>query len=274
MYQTEVAATEIIRKNRELYDETFSAVWQYAVYGALHGGWEFINLGGRRMLDEIARRTSLGPRGVVLELCSGQGAACRYLAEFYGCSVTGVEINSMQTARARALLQKSAPRVAERVRLVEGDVMQWRDPGSYDVVFSLDSMMLIPRLKSVFENAFDSLRERGMMAFATIVAGERADDRIRSFVWKNDGMINLLSHDEYEGLLLDAGFEQVESKDFTELSTCASETMRDALEELINEGVDAVDIAEYVEGLEVNDIYLSGFRSGKLGYNLFTGRRP
>ena len=47
-------AGEVLQKNREIYSETSSPVWYLAVYGPAHDGWEFINLGGRQVLDRLA----------------------------------------------------------------------------------------------------------------------------------------------------------------------------------------------------------------------------
>src|SRR5437667_4079033 len=138
------ATSDLIRqKNNELYDETSGRVWQLAVYDGLHDGWEFINLGGKQILRSMAARADLGPAKRVLELCCGQAATCRYLADTYGCEVTGVEMNPRQVEKARAHLSSAAPHVANRVEIVLDNVVDWRPRQLYDAVISIDSFVLI-----------------------------------------------------------------------------------------------------------------------------------
>src|SRR5690348_10000477 len=110
---------EIIQKNREIYSETSSAVWQIAVYGGLHGGWEFLNLGGARALERIVHSAGHIAGKRVLELCAGQAAPARYLAQVYGCHVTAVEMNPGQVVNARARVAELDEGTAELIEIVE-----------------------------------------------------------------------------------------------------------------------------------------------------------
>jgi sarcosine/dimethylglycine N-methyltransferase len=263
----------VARKNSELYDETSGPVWQRAVYEPVHDGWEFINLGGQRLLDTIAQCINLGTGHEVLEMCSGLGATCRYLAERYGCKVTGIEMNPRQVEGARARLSEVAPHVAQRICIIENNVLDWRASRRYDAVISLDSLMLIANLPRVIENSYHSLRPGGLLQVATIVAESSLDDDLRKFAWEMDGMISLSTVEEYQEILQAAGFVEIEFRDFTHLAIESSLKIAAALERNKDEIVRAQGETVYQGWFDVGSVYLSAFREGKLGYQLIAGRR-
>jgi cyclopropane fatty-acyl-phospholipid synthase-like methyltransferase len=262
-----------VRKNRELYDQTSGLVWRLAVYDAFHGGWEFINLGGRALLDTLARRARLGPGKEVLELCSGQGATCRYLAQHYGCGVTGVEMNPQQVRRARESLAAAPPHVARLVRLVEDDVLCWHPQRRYDAVYLIDSLMLIEALPALLGKVHATLRPRGLLMVSVIVAGPVPDEGLCRYAWEMDGMIGLRTPREYADRLEAAGFTAITCDDVTALAVESSATMATALDRHREEIEGAQGADMYRAWKEAGEIYLAAFRQGKLGYLLATARR-
>src|SRR5215204_6664186 len=95
---------EFIRKNK-IYDHMAELVWRLVVYEPVHGGWEFVNIGGRNILNFIGQMAK--DRGVRqgVEFCCGSGATCRYLAQNYDLQLTGIDINEKQIEFARELLE-------------------------------------------------------------------------------------------------------------------------------------------------------------------------
>jgi sarcosine/dimethylglycine N-methyltransferase len=274
MFTATATADFLIQKNSDLYDETSGRVWQLAVYDGLHGGWEFINLGGKRILTHIAQRAGLAPGSAVLEFCCGQAATCRYLAENYGCYVTGIEINPHQVEKARTHLLNASRAIAGRVEIVTGNILDWHSSRSYDAVVSLDSFMLIPNLSRAVSAAYESLRPGGVLTVVTINSGPFIDDKFRQFAWEMDGMISLYSPEDYIDLFSDAGFDEIEVEDFTDLAVENSVKINSALEDHQHEIVREEGIAAYRGWLEVGLVYLSAFRERKLTYQLIIGRRP
>lgn len=275
---TALAATaeDLERKNREVYDDVTGPVWRLAVYDALHEGWELIDLGGLHVLDEIARRADLGPGLAALELGSGQGAGCRYLAERWGCEVTGVERNPRQMDRARALLDKLArrdPGAASRVRLIEEDAIQWRPDRLYDVVYSVDAFMLIADLAMLLRKACEALQPGGRLLASAILAGPNLDEPLRRFVWEVDGMINLPSAAEYREILAASGLRDAVVEDLTPLAIESSERMAAALERHARKIVASHGQDVYCGWTSVGEIYLSAFRERKLTYQFLDARR-
>jgi cyclopropane fatty-acyl-phospholipid synthase-like methyltransferase len=272
IFRAHASADEVVLKNRELYDETSGPVWDLAVYGALHDGWELINLGGERLLNTLAQRSGLGAGAVVADLCCGQGAACRWLAERCGWRLTGVELNPRQVQRARAALEELEPEVADRIEIIEADVLAWRPERRFDAVFSFDSLMLLPDAAAFLATARASLRPGGLLLVSTLLAGPRTTDRVRRFVWEVDGMITLLTAAELAALAAEAGLEEPVVEDLRDVAVESSETMLEALaaarEEIVaREGEDG-----YRGWYEGSKVYLDTFRDGRLAYGLLAAR--
>ncbi|HEX8185684.1 MAG TPA: methyltransferase domain-containing protein [Blastocatellia bacterium] len=272
-HSQEIRAAEIARKNREIYDETSDPVWRLAVYQPLHGGWEFINLGGQWLLDTFAAQAMLGPDKSILELCSGQGATCRYLAERFECRVTGVEMNPRQVEQARARLKEVSPQVARRVELVEANILCWNPERVYDAVYTIDSLMLVDDIQGALSKAYASLRPGALLMIAVILAGPHIDERMRRFAWEVDGMISLLAPSNYRHLLSSAGFREIDCRDITARAIDSSELIASALDQNRGAIVDLQGEEVYRGWLDVGEVYLAGFRSGKLSYYLITARR-
>lgn len=273
MFQAKASAAEIAAKNSELYDETSGPIWELGVYGPVHDGWEFINLGGHRLLELLVDRSGLGPGASAVELCCGQGATCRLLAERHGWRVTGVEMNPRQVERARAALDGLDPQVARRVEIVEADALAWRPREPCAAVFSLDSMMLIPDPGAFLTTARKALAPGGLLLVSTLVAGPEIDDRMRRFVWEIDGMITLPSPEELREQAAAAGFADATVEDLTGLAIESSERILTGLEAAREEIVRIEGEDGFRGWHEGGKVYLDAFRDGRLGYSLLTGGR-
>jgi cyclopropane fatty-acyl-phospholipid synthase-like methyltransferase len=274
MFQVKTSEGVIRQKNGEIYDDTAGEVWRLAVYEPVHHGWEFINLGGATVLDRMAADSAIGPDTSVIELCSGQGAACRYLATHFGCTATGVELNAGQFANAVARLREDTPAVSARVAFVHADILRFRPTLTFDVACSLDSLMLIEDVPAALRTAFACLRPGGTLTFVTIGAGPALDDAMRRFAWECDGMITLADGEQYRQWLEGAGFVDVVVDDLTDLAVQRSID----LETAVTRNRDAIVRAEgecvYRGWVDVGAVYLRGFQARRLGYPLITARRP
>lgn len=209
---------EILERNRLEYDDAADPYWRLTVYDAVHGGWWLASIGGRAALDWIGGRTRLGPGAEALELGSGLGDTCRYLAERFGCRATGIEINPQQVEQARRRLERRAQELRERVRFVEGDVLAWRAPHPFQAVYAIDTLMLLEDRPAVLAAVRAALVPGGCAAFADVLAGPAITPAVRDFIWREDGILGLPTIDEQRGQLAAAGFEDVEIVDRTGLA--------------------------------------------------------
>jgi cyclopropane fatty-acyl-phospholipid synthase-like methyltransferase len=263
----------LIQRNHELYDHTSDEIWRLVAYDPLHEGWEFINLGGRWLLDRIAQRARLSARSTVLDLCCGQGAGCRYLAQQTGCAAIGVDLNEAQVRTARQRLSQENSLSNMRVRYVHADALTWRDQDSHDAVICLDALMLVPDTGELVRAAREGLKPGGLIGLSTIGAGPSLDERLRYFAWQVDAMASLPSVQELGGLLPAEGFSRIECEDITPLAIAASETMQKALDHAREAIVARHGELAWVGWQHTNGVYLRAFAAGTLRYLFVTAVR-
>lgn len=265
---------EILRRNAIEYDDAADPYWRLTVYQPSHGGWWFSNVGGRRVLDDAARAAPLGPDDRVLELCSGLGDTCRYLAHRYGCRITGVEINSHQVRQARSRLTSLAPELTDRVRFEAGDVLRWRPEERFDAVVAVDALSLLEDRAGALDTAFRALRPGGLLLVADTLAGPGISAGVRGYVWEEDGLLNLPDPEGQERLLRQAGFRPAGRAD---LSSRGQELFRSMeAESLHHRGrlVAAKGERRWRRWLRNARLYGHWFGSGVLLYHRVLARRP
>lgn len=268
-----ITQEEVELKNREIYDDTSGPVWKLAIYNSVHDGNEFINLGGARVLDQIAGFVGLSSNQTVVELCAGRGAVCRYLAEHFGCKITGVEWNPKQADCARTQLKRMAQDTARLVQIVNADCLAWQPAEAVDLVLSVDSMMLLPSISAVFRHAYRMVKPGGNCVFVTIGAGDRIQDSTRQFAWEMDGMSSLHSRDEYIQSFLDAGFEKPVVTDMTPAAIQTSEQIDQALHANRDTILRLAGEQAFHGWVEVGQQYLNAFRRRELSYLFAAGSR-
>jgi len=264
---------QILERNRLEYDDAADPYWRLTVYDAVHGGWWFANIGGRSALDWIAERAGLGPGSEVLELCSGLGDTCRYLASRFGCRLTGVELNPQQVEQARERLAGRGPELAPRIRFVQGDVLAWRPGRRYDAVCALDSLMLLEDRRKVLASALAALRPDGRAAFADVLAGPAITAGIRDFIWREDGILGIPTLAGQERELAEAGFAGIAIQDRTDLAVECFSRIEEATHRHREELIRAKGEERYRSWLDNAIVYRRYFEEGALVYALMAARR-
>src|SRR3712207_5917975 len=124
------------------------------------------------------------------------------------------------------------------MRFINSNILTWSPEREYDVVMTLDSLMLIDDLTGVLRKAREALGPRGWLFLAEMTAGAKMTEELARLVWDIDGIINLPTPDEYAQLLSEAGFVEIRAADLTELAVSCFGRIRTAVEthreEIIN----------------------------------------
>lgn len=256
----------ILERNRLEYDDAADPYWRLTVYDAFHDGWWFASIGGARILDFLAGYAALGAESEVLEICSGLGDTCRYLAARHGCRVTGVEWNSRQVAQARRRLRALDPEAAARVRLLRADALAWEPDRRYDAAIAIDSLMLLEDRPRAVATLRAALAPGGKLVAADVLAGERISDEVRRFIWEEDGILDLPSPTEQAAMLASAGFAHVEVADLTEVGEACFAAMVRESERHRAVLVAAKGEARYARWLRNARIYRDAFAHRTLAY--------
>ncbi|MEJ0019572.1 MAG: methyltransferase domain-containing protein [Acetobacteraceae bacterium] len=111
----------------------------------------------------LALRLRLSPASQVLDVGCGVGGPMRTIARFAGCTVTGVNNNPYQVARARQHNRRAA--LDHRCEVVEGDFMAMPFPdASFDAAYAIEATVHAASLADVYAEVGRVLRPGGLFA--------------------------------------------------------------------------------------------------------------
>lgn len=270
-YYPEVSDAELLEKNR-IYDEAASSLWRTVVYEPVHDGWEFTNMGGRAILDYVGEFAEASAGKRVLELCSGLGDTCCYLAERFDCHATGIELNRHQIGHALQRIARD-PWLAERVEFIESDIRRWNADQLFDVAFTLDSLMLVNSVDEMLLKVHSALKPGGVVVLTEMTAGPNVTDELLSFIWRLDGMITIPPPLGYHKMLTAAGFSDIEITDVTFLAQDCFQLMAGAMQAQKEKLLETMDATEIGNWKQLIDFYLNCFRNEEFSYSRITARR-
>lgn len=148
---------------RQRVEGFYRFLWPFLAASDSETAWLDEDTGGRANRDfllDIPERYAIGPKSVVLDLGCGKGRESVALAKRYGCRVVAFDLLERNMELTRERIAKDG--VTELVRLVRGsmDSLPFRD-GSFDFVWSRDTLNHIPDLRRVFAEFARVLRPGG-----------------------------------------------------------------------------------------------------------------
>jgi len=217
-------AAVVREKQLQVWDVADDPRWHLTVYEPVYGGKIFANLGGPALLDYVGAYAGLGPQHHVLELGSGMGDGCEYIASHFGSSVTGVEVSARQIERARDRHRYSHLRGFD---FVHADMMQWEPPRRYDAIYFGDMLGVAQDRRALLERVHRWLAPGGALTITDVVAGPGVNERDRAFIWAEDGFNVPFERDGLD-MIRDVGFKDPDVIDLTDAAVTLQETILEA----------------------------------------------
>lgn len=253
-------AVAVREKQLEVWDVSDDPRWRLTVYEPLYGGKIYANIGGPELLDYMGAYAGLGPEHSVLELGSGMGDACEYVASHFGCRVTGVEMSTQQIERAR---ERHPDRRSRGFDFIEADMLQWEPSERYDSVYFGDMLAVAQDRRAVLERVHRWLKPGGALTITDIVAGSDLNDEERAFIWDQDGF-EVPSQADSLAMIRDVGFQNLDVTDLTHTVVTLQETILQATYRHQSTLVDAVGADAWLAWLEAAREYRRLFAERKL----------
>jgi ubiquinone/menaquinone biosynthesis C-methylase UbiE len=138
-----------------------------APYDQFHGR-------GLEATVELADGLRISGDDHLLDVGSGIGGPARYLAQRFGCRVTGVDITPVFCAVARELTQRLG--LAGRVEFVRSDALAMPfDDARFDGAYSMNVSMNISDRAGLYREIGRVLKPGGWLALSEIAKGEGPD---------------------------------------------------------------------------------------------------
>ncbi|MGH6943791.1 MAG: SAM-dependent methyltransferase [Geminicoccaceae bacterium] len=184
------------------------------------------HFGGLEAVDVLARKAGIGPRSHVLDVCSGMGGPARYLANRYGCRVTGLDITESRHEAALRLTRLVGLDHLVDFRL--GDALDMSFAGAtFDVVIGQEAWAHVPDKPRLIAECGRVVKPGGMIAFTDIVRRAALSEQAANRLRREMTFLTLETLDGYARLLEAAGCVVVEHED---LGDAWTEILRRRLE--------------------------------------------
>lgn len=174
-----------------------------------------LHVRGRKATRELAAALALQQGSRLLDIGCGIGGAARYLAETFGCTVTGVDL-TYEYCRAAANLGSLAG-FSGRTVFLQGDATRLPfGDASFDCVWTVHTAMNIPDKEQLYGEIHRVLKPGGELAIYDILAGSGGEIHTPVPWARESGQSQLVTPEELRQLLADAGFSISSWKDTTE----------------------------------------------------------
>lgn len=230
------------------------------------------HFGGLEAVDILAEKAGISAETHVLDVCSGVGGPARYLADRFGCRVTGLDIT-----RSR---HEAAVRLTELVGLSDlvdfrlGNALDMPFPdASFDLVIGQEAFAHVPDKPRLIAECARVVRPGGTIAFTDILRRDGLSaaefDRLR------DGMTfqSLESLEGYVRLLAECGCTVLVQDDLSAWWTEVLQARLAMYRSLKETTVAKFGLAHFEKWDETYAFFVGLFAAGRLGGGRFVARR-
>ncbi|HUJ73990.1 MAG TPA: methyltransferase domain-containing protein [bacterium] len=160
----------------------------------------------RAATAELASLLQLTGNERILDVGSGLGGPSRYIAQTYGCRVTGLDLTAEFCQVAAMLAQRTG--LADRVTYRQGNALAMPFPDcAFDVVWSQNAVMNIPQRAQLYAELRRVLQPAGRLAIQDVVAGSGEPLHFPVPWAREPGISFLLGAEETRAKLEAAGFQ-------------------------------------------------------------------
>ncbi|MFQ5762252.1 MAG: class I SAM-dependent methyltransferase [Candidatus Bathyarchaeia archaeon] len=180
------------------------------------GGLEILHPGGYELTDALARRVKIGPEHKVLDVASGVGLAACFLAEKYGCQVTGTD----SSVRMVELAERNAARKGLQGKVNFVRTEGWTVPfpeNTFDVGLCECSMGMCPAKPSLLSKMIRALKAGGKVAIHDMTWLDLGvEENVRTNIYKKI-QTSPESEEDWAAIFRSAGLIDVEVEPCNEL---------------------------------------------------------
>ncbi len=165
----------------------------------------------------MALEARIGSQSHVLDLGCGNGNTSIWLAQEWGCQVTGIDLSGVRIDNARADLSGQAESIRERVRFEKCSATDLPfEDGSFSHVWSQATIYHVPDKDTTLKEAHRTLKPGGLMVFDDLIKPKpdiSAD--ARKYVYDRLLFDTDYSFQGYQEALEKTGFQVEDARDLS-----------------------------------------------------------
>jgi len=232
-------------------------------------GRGFQSPGGISMVERICARLDLQPDMTMLDVGSGLGGACFYMARTYGLNVLGLDVSP-------EMIAISNDRLAEvgggRVAFHHANILDPQLPKtSVDLLWSRDTVVYVADKARVWRNSYDLIRSGGQVMVTDFCRSAKPLSKGAQEYYDACGY-HLRDLDTYQRDLESAGFLDVQVEDVTpQFMACLADEQQ-ALEHRRGEFLRSFSVADFNHLMSRWDYKTKLCREGDLVWGLLLAR--
>ncbi len=228
--------------------------------------------GGIAAVDALARSAGITAESHVLDVCSGMGGPVRYLAESYGCRVTGIDFTASRVAGAARLTELVG--LGHRVDFRWANALENPFPDrSFDVVVAQEAWCHIPDKPLLVAESVRVTRTGGIIAFTDVIERRALQPATGERLRDGMAMVELQSLEGYCDLLQGAGCTVLQSDDISEAWTRILIDRLAMYRGLKDQTVRRFGLEHYLAWDDTYGFFVGLYQSGALGGGRFAARR-
>jgi SAM-dependent methyltransferase len=167
---------------------------------------------GREATAEVAELAGIAASDSVLDVGCGIGGPSRFLAETFGCHVTGLDLTAEFCQVAEMLAARTG--LSDKVAYRQGDALDLPyGDAAFDVVWTQHTAMNIADKPRLYAQMYRVLKPGGRLAIYDVLAGSGGATQY-PVPWARDASTSFVqTPEDLRGYLTDAGFEIAEWRD-------------------------------------------------------------
>ncbi len=237
---------------------------------------DVLHPGGLDLTRHLGEQIGLGSGDSVLDVACGRGASAVYLAETFGCHVTGLDYGQENVAAAEAHAAERG--VAHLTAFRHGDAEKLPfDDAPFDALISECSFCTFPDKTSAATEMARVLRPDGRLALTDVTVSGAVPEDLQSLLAWVACVAGAARPDEYVATLEQVGFDGFVVEDRSgDLLELVNEVRKKLLAVELAVGLGKLDLGDLDldEGKRLARRAVELIESGTVGYTLIAATRP
>lgn len=275
---TKADIAQVVEQTQEYYDgpadEIYRRLWRDNVHmGTWRHAEDTIDTAMARTNHIMAERAGVRPGSELLDVGSGYGASARFLAERYGCWVTGINISPRENELAEQ--RNRAAGLDERIEIRYGDFHELPfEDGQFEVVWTQESLLHAADKHRVLEECQRVLEPGGRFVLSDLLVRSSLPDEERERIYQRVRSPGMWDLDEYVEAMEAAGFAIEDRDDWPEN---VAPTYQSVLEQLVEQRealAGAVPYEQIESTIAALELWVSSAQAGKISQGFVVGERP
>ncbi|MEH6525945.1 MAG: methyltransferase domain-containing protein [Sneathiella sp.] len=228
--------------------------------------------GGVAANDALATLAGLDDSCHLLDVCCGMGGPSRYLAQNYGCRVTGIDLTQSRIDGATRLTEMAGLENLAQFKCANALDLPFAEK-TFDVLVSQEAFCHVPDKNQLIKECVRVLKPGGRLAFTDILITDKTRDDTKARLQQELTFQELGSAASYPRALEGEGCAVLETEDLSDHWRVILVDRLEMFRSLKDQTIDRFGDAHYVKWDDAYSYFVSLFETGELAGGRFLARR-